>query len=731
MVMNIKFQLRIIFALAVLGVFVSFGHALAANWYVDNAAAGANNGVTWSNAWTSFGAIKWGSGGVSPGDTLYISGGSSSKNYSGALDIGASGASGQPISIRVGQDSGHNGTVVMDLNGASFGSAISINGRSYLTISGNVGGDRRLKIKNIYNSTNRDTASAIGGVGTEAGNIIVEYVDIENCNNGFYVSYPNGPLEIRYSRIVARGDASIRISTSDAVQWDRFKIHHNEIVTTVGTNGAPDGIACSHSASIYNNTFKLTSLNAQVSDQHPDYIQTTGNNLKIYSNEFIDIADSGVDFDAFSNGAPNNIWIYNNIFRIVNARDPYPEYIRIYTSTANKISSLKNLKIWNNLFVDQNASGKKFVTLKFDISAGADSSGNEIKNNIFYNCGDGSSSFPVTAIQQIGNTFSWDANVYYYPGGTAYVQWTAAPTWVANYEPRGLTSAPSFVSYSAYNSGNDYHPALNSNVINRGVNLSNYFNTDKDGKTRTDTWDIGPYEYGGTAPSPYCGDTTCNNAETCSTCPSDCGQCQVVPACTGCIEAESGTLASPMVKTGDSSASGGYYIGSPTAEAGTASINFNIATPGTYKFSTRVFAATGGNDSFYFKVDSNQEDTWDLNPQEDPAQYNTWINLDINKRGSGTFDNPQYQPYTVYLTAGTHTLTLRGREANTKLDYFKPVPVQASAKKGDLNADNKVDVTDLGIFLANWGKTTKPTSDLNQDGKVDVTDLGILLGNWG
>ena len=52
-------------------------------------------------------------------------------------------------------------------------------------------------------------------------------------------------------------------------------------------------------------------------------------------------------------------------------------------------------------------------------------------------------------------------------------------------------------------------------------------------------------------------------------------------------------------------------------------------------------------------------------------------------------------------------------------------------KPGDLDGNGKVDVVDLGIFLSNWGKTTKPPADLDQDGIVDVRDLGILLGNWG
>ena len=54
-----------------------------------------------------------------------------------------------------------------------------------------------------------------------------------------------------------------------------------------------------------------------------------------------------------------------------------------------------------------------------------------------------------------------------------------------------------------------------------------------------------------------------------------------------------------------------------------------------------------------------------------------------------------------------------------------------AAGSADLNFDGKVDVIDLGIFLANWNATNKPSSDLNSDSKVDVIDLGILLSKWG
>jgi formylglycine-generating enzyme required for sulfatase activity len=53
---------------------------------------------------------------------------------------------------------------------------------------------------------------------------------------------------------------------------------------------------------------------------------------------------------------------------------------------------------------------------------------------------------------------------------------------------------------------------------------------------------------------------------------------------------------------------------------------------------------------------------------------------------------------------------------------------------GDANGDGMVDVGDLGILAANYGKTSGATwaqGDFNGDGAVDVGDLGILAANYG
>ena len=54
----------------------------------------------------------------------------------------------------------------------------------------------------------------------------------------------------------------------------------------------------------------------------------------------------------------------------------------------------------------------------------------------------------------------------------------------------------------------------------------------------------------------------------------------------------------------------------------------------------------------------------------------------------------------------------------------------APGKKGDINGDGKVNITDLSVMLSFFNKGAGAW-DLNSDGKVNIMDLSILLSNWG
>jgi len=127
----VKIQRHLKYLLLLLSAVIAFafgcGDLNAAYYYIDREAAGANDGSSWKNAWRGFSHIDWRR--ISSGDTIFVSGGSTSKAYREPLVIEASGAGTKPVTITRGKDAGHDGDVVFD------GCNIVIHKRSHVTVS--------------------------------------------------------------------------------------------------------------------------------------------------------------------------------------------------------------------------------------------------------------------------------------------------------------------------------------------------------------------------------------------------------------------------------------------------------------------------------------------------------------------------------------------------------------------------------------------------------------------
>lgn len=82
----------------------------------------------------------------------------------------------------------------------------------------------------------------------------------------------------------------------------------------------------------------------------------------------------------------------------------------------------------------------------------------------------------------------------------------------------------------------------------------------------------------------------------------------------------------------------------------------------------------------------------------------------------------------------TNPLSLWVDRATISTSKVGPVGTSSptcSAKPGDINNDNAVDIFDLSMLLSAYGQTTTACADVNRDGKVDIFDLSILLSGYG
>ena len=157
------------------------------------------------------------------------------------------------------------------------------------------------------------------------------------------------------------------------------------------------------------------------------------------------------------------------------------------------------------------------------------------------------------------------------------------------------------------------------------------------------------------------------------------------------------TVTSPMsIKT---DTQGIQYISTSNRDGGKATFTVNVTTAGTYVIWGKVLSPNANTDSFYVSVDGGAEDVYDTAEGKWSSQ---WQWTTVNGRGGtstpGSIPQRQFQ-----LTAGTHTITIRGRDAGTGLsdilitDNLNYVPGQnnpptANAVSGSLNEDATFDL---------------------------------------
>jgi hypothetical protein len=385
--------------------------------------------------------------------------------------------------------------ITLDGSGATFTGAS-------LTVSGANDTLRGIHFQSVDTAI---TASAANG-------LIFDAIQTRDVNSGIVCSYGCTHDEIKNSDIQCKGEVCIELENANFSQNQAFgalgSIHDSRIETQVkpDASGGPDGIEAVSGLDLYNNHFVVTTLAGCTCTQHPDMIQWQGNYLRLFNNDFLNVGDSNLDMDTFADTTPHDIRVYDNVFRIVDAIDPYPDFIRLYSS-GSKPTSITNVKVMNNVFADSNG-GSGIPPVNFCYYQGGcnspSASGNQITNNIFVNDGDGSTSGAMLSLSgSAGSGWTADHNVYYRSGG-GYVTWKgtsySASSFVQNVDTSGTVTLPAFRSYALHSPTNDFDLLSTDTVAkNSGASLASLFTTDMDGVTRPQgvAWDRGPYEVPG------------------------------------------------------------------------------------------------------------------------------------------------------------------------------------------------------------------------------------------
>lgn len=447
---NLKIKMLFL-AMLSCGIFGFTKNSWAASWYVDNSVVSSGNGQSWATAWKNLSNVA----GLSAGDTVYISGGST---YAVSAWNPASGASGNPITFKIGQEAGHNGTATLNCGGDSLPTSPNI------VISGDAG------------DGNRHFVTSNCPMGIEANsNVRVSYITFGDVDTLIYLGGAYAGIEIDHCTATAYNDRLAYWEITSGSGYAANKVHDNSFALSYHAGAGnvwegADGFQGNNSyTDFYNNFIYGVADNRGIN--HGDAFQASGGGggtryVRIFNNKIRDLGNYGIYFEAYASPVlMEHIKIYNNVidYTDINIKNGSTQAIAIGPSEDN--FTFSDFIVANNTVADSGPG------------AGAIN---------FWNPGGRPGTFTNCYVQN---------NIEINGGGDAY---DPAVVHTNNVALTLSASSGHFASYAPLSASNDYHlGSADATFKDKGVSLSSYFTADKDGISRPQgaAWDIGAYEY--------------------------------------------------------------------------------------------------------------------------------------------------------------------------------------------------------------------------------------------
>jgi hypothetical protein len=430
-------------------------NAFAANHYIRAGATGANNGSSWTNAWTNFSSVTW-----RKGDTYYVAGGW----YAGNVSISsASGAGWITIKKANASDNGSdldwNSSYAADQAVIDGNIAINVGSVEIDGVTGSGSSGHGIKI-------HPSTSVSVINLGNNTGPYHLYHLELEGPGfdygslgvDGIYYNVGIKGFRVAYCYIHEIPRNGVTIGTNVGTSFSDYgMLFENNVIERTG------GVAIAY-PDLHGQGMQI-GYNADVAY------------LIIRNNIFKNLIGTGMI--AYLGAASSHTYnrIYNNIFLITdlgmyNTISPGV----IVTLASGAVNDY--FYIYNNTFYGLGNGGGVYGRIYLTSSATITIA--EVKNNLWVN-----SYLPyggyLTGITSSSNNGFYNNNGSSNPGNTE--------------------SGDPFIN----SAGNDFRLKSTANARDKGFDLSSVFTTDIVGATRPQgsAWDIGAYEYyTGPNPSP-------------------------------------------------------------------------------------------------------------------------------------------------------------------------------------------------------------------------------------
>jgi hypothetical protein len=427
--------------------------ALSANFYVRPGGTGTKTGADWNNSWDA-GGIAWGS--VSPGDTIWLAGGT----YTTQVIVTKSGTAASPILVKrvlatdsvptsaAGWNSSFDSTVLIKPPSGECWQYVQHYAGSCMTIDGRVTGGIHLVNANLSGATYPGAFEFGFGSGGQS-NITVANVDIDGGMNTNNNSNPNSYI----CALSVRGyDGNNYLDVGPNVLFTNCDIHSAVDLILINT---ATGMTWDH-CRFYDNVYSSDAAHANLCEL------AGGGNLTWRYCEFYNWGIEGIMPYQTATGP---LYMYGCVWH-----DPaimsYPPagVARVFEPFTTYQLFCYNNTFYNILYNVYGGSG-----------GGAWAAGSASENNIYWNCNIGG---PIPSTQD-----------YEFSSGSV----SGAHSISSGSNP--FVSSGNFHLVSTV--GSKYPK-------DKGTNLGSPYNIDPDGNTRgaDGLWDIGAYEYAGVVTNP-------------------------------------------------------------------------------------------------------------------------------------------------------------------------------------------------------------------------------------